>query len=91
MEPVTVTLKPPFVAEMQEIVAPSVDPRVILLVGVRLGRKPQLRAVAFTANERLTVPANPWRLVALILEVALVFAVVVTVVGLAVRVKSWIV
>ncbi len=57
------------------------------LVGVRVHVKP----AGVTEDVSATVPANPFRLVTVIVEVAAAFARAVALVGLAVTLKSWIV
>jgi len=57
------------------------------LVGVRV----QVNPTGVTEDDRATVPANPLRLVTVIVEVAAAFARAVALVGLAVTLKSWIV
>jgi len=54
------------------------------LVGVSVHVKP----VGVTLEDRATVPVNPFRLVTVIVEVAAAFASAVTLVGLAVMLKS---
>jgi len=56
-------------------------------VGVRVHVNP----AGVTDDERATVPANPFRLVTVIVDVAAAFARAVALVGLAVTLKSWIV
>jgi hypothetical protein len=58
-----------------------------MLLGVRV----QVKPAGDTELARATVPVNPLTGATVIVEVAAVPAVVVTAVGLAVRVKSWIV
>jgi hypothetical protein len=55
-----------------------------MLVGDRV----QVRPVGETEEVRATVPVNPWRGATVIVEVAAAFASAVTLVGLAVTVKS---
>jgi len=57
------------------------------LVGVRV----HVRPAGATEDDRATVPANPFRLVTVIVDAAAVPALTATVVGLAVTLKSWIV
>ena len=75
--PVTVTWTVPAAAKVQE----SVElPEPVTLVGLRV------HAVLLLA--RLTIPANPFNPVTVIVEVAAVPALTVTLVGLAAMVKS---
>jgi hypothetical protein len=75
---VTVTAKVPVDVRVQE----SVEvPEPVMVVGDRV------QAALFAA--RVAVPANPLIAVSVIVEVPAVFTVTVTLVGLAVMVKSW--
>jgi hypothetical protein len=85
--PATVTLKVPGIEEVHDKVeAPLVVPLLsVTLVGDRV----QLRPVdGETVSVRLTVPANPLRLVTVMAEVPVPPEGKLTVVGLAVTVKS---
>jgi len=57
-----------------------------MLVGVRVHVNP----AGVTDEDRATVPAKPFRLVTVIVDVAAAFANAVALVGLAVTEKSWI-
>jgi len=57
------------------------------LVGVRVQAKP----AGVTEEDRATVPVNPLRLVTVMVDAAAALASAVTLVGLAVTLKSWIV
>ena len=86
--PVTFTLKVPGVEEVHDKVeAPLVVPPLsVTLVGDRV----QLRPVdGEIVAVRLTVPAKPLRLVMVMAEVPVPPEGKLTVVGLAVTVKSW--
>jgi len=86
--PVTVTVNVPGAEEVQERVeAPLVVPLLrVMLVGDRV----QVRPVdGETEAVRLTIPANPLRLVTVMPEVPVPPEAKLTVVGLAVTVKSW--
>jgi hypothetical protein len=56
-----------------------------MLAGVRV----QVNPAGLTLDVSATVPVNPWRGATVIVEAAAVPTVVVTAVGLAVRVKSF--
>jgi len=86
--PVTVTVKVPAVEEVQDRVeAPLVVPLLSLTV---VGDTVQLRPVAGeTVAVRLTVPLNPFKLETVMAEVPVPPEAKLTVVGLAVTVKSW--
>ena len=86
--PVIVTLKVPGVEDVHDRVeAPLVVPLLrVMLVGDRV----QVRPVdGETEAVRLTIPANPLRLVTVMPEVPVPPEAKLTVVGLAVTVKSW--
>jgi len=57
------------------------------LVGVRVHVKP----AGVTDDDRVTVPVKPFRAVTVMVDVAAALASAVALVGLAVRLKSWIV
>jgi len=57
------------------------------LVGVKV----HVRPAGVTEDDRATVPAKPFKLVTVIVELAAAFARAVALVGLAVTLKSWIV
>jgi hypothetical protein len=86
--PVTVTVKAPGVDEVHDKVeAPLVVPLLsVTLVGDRVQLSP---VDGETAAVRLTVPANPLRLVTVIADVPVPPEGKLTLVGLAVTVKSW--
>jgi len=92
--PVTVTLKdltPVIDDAMQErVVVGGVLGSVILPVAAALGPKPQVIRVEFVVDERLMVPVKPWRLVAVMVELLLIFAAVMAGAGVvADSAKSW--
>jgi len=84
--PVTVTVKVPVEGDEQDSVdvweAPS-----MMLVGLRV----QVRPAGETVKVSVTVPVNPWSGATLIVEVPLDPALIATLVGLAVTLKSLIV
>lgn len=86
--PVIVTLKVPGVEDVHDRVeAPLVVPLLsVTLVGDRVQLSP---VDGETAAVRLTVPTNPLRLVTVIADVPVPPEGKLTVVGLAVTVKSW--
>jgi hypothetical protein len=92
--PVTVTLKdltPVIDDAMQERTAVP-EPPVMLPVAAALGPKPQVIRVEFVLDERLMVPVKPWKLVAVMVELLLIFAAVMVGAGVvADSAKSWIV
>jgi hypothetical protein len=83
---VTVTVKVLAVAEEHDSVEVWEAPRTMLL-GVRV----QVNPAGDTELASATVPVNPFTGATVIVEVAAVVTVVVTAVGLAATVKSWIV
>ena len=82
--PVTVTVYVPALPVHDSVEVPEV-PRVTL-VGVRVQARP---VAGETAAVKLTVPVKPWTEPTVIVEVPEAPASTVTLVGLAVTVKSW--
>src|SRR3989454_7609876 len=80
--PVTVTVYDPAIP-VQDRVEGWDEPRVTLI-----GLREQVRPVGDTVEERLTVPVNPLTGETVIVEVAETPALAVTLVGLAVTLKS---
>jgi hypothetical protein len=87
LAPVTVTVKVPLVVPVQDRVevAEVVEVDSVTLVGDRVHVRP---VAGETVSDRPTVPANPFRAVTVIVDVPAVPTVVVTVVGLAAKLKS---
>jgi hypothetical protein len=86
--PVTVTLKLPEVAESKQ---DRVEVReVVVMLNAKLaGFKMHERPIeGETVGVKATVPVNPWRPVTVMVEVALLPRNTVTLVGLALTVKS---
>jgi len=82
--PVTVTVYVPALPVHDSVEVPEV-PRVTL-VGARVQARP---VAGETAAVKLTVPVKPWTEPTVIVEVPEAPASTVTLVGLAVTVKSW--
>ena len=80
--PVTVWVYDPAIP-VQDSVEDCDEPRVTLV-----GLREQVRPADDTVKERLTVPVNPLRGETVIVEIAVVPALTVTLVGLALTVKS---
>jgi hypothetical protein len=81
--PVTVTVYVPATPEQESVEVPKV-PRVTL-VGVKVHVRP---VEGDTAAVSETVPVKPWTAVTVMVEVPAALALTVTLVGLAVTVKS---
>lgn len=79
----TVTVNVVAVADEQESVEVWLAPRTMLV-----GDRVHVRPVGETDEVRATVPVKPWRGATVMVEVAAALASAVTVVGLAVTVKS---
>jgi hypothetical protein len=92
--PVTVTLNdltPVTDDAMQERVVKP-EPPEMEPVAAAVGPKPQVIRVEFVLDERLMVPVKPWKLVAVMVELLLIFAAVMVGAGVvADSAKSWIV
>jgi hypothetical protein len=92
--PVTVTLKdltPVIDDAMQERVVPG-GPGDMVPVAAAAEPNPQVIRVEFVLNERLMVPVKPWKPVAVMVELLLIFAAVIAGEGVvADSAKSWIV